>query len=87
VQTDDGALDDALGMEVYAYLQQYRADAAVFDAAMSSVSGQEAAALRDAYDFSRFGTLVDVGGGRGLVLASLRDAYRAFRVFYSSCRR
>ena len=68
VQTDEGALDDALGMEVYAYLQQNPADAAVFDAAMFSVSGQEAAALRDAYDFSRFGTLVDVGGGRGLVL-------------------
>jgi hypothetical protein len=79
VQTDEGALDDALGMEVYAYLQQNPADAAVFDAAMSSVSGQEAAALRDAYDFSRFGTLVDVGGGRGLVLASFLDAYRALQ--------
>ena len=44
VQTDEGALDDALGMEVYAYLQQNPADAAVFDAAMFSVSGQEAAA-------------------------------------------
>jgi hypothetical protein len=66
-------------MEVYADLQQNPADAALFDAAMSSVSGQEAAALRDAYDFSRFGTLVDVGGGRGLVLASLLDAYRALQ--------
>ena len=74
LRTGQGALDDALGMEVYAYLQQNPADAAVFDAAMSSVSRQEATALRDAYDFSRFGTLVDVGGGRGLVLATLLDA-------------
>jgi len=44
VQTDEGTLDDALGMEVCAYLQQNPADAAVFDAAMFSVSGQEAAA-------------------------------------------
>jgi hypothetical protein len=74
LRTSEGALDDALGMEVYAYLQQNPDDLTVFDAAMSSVSGQEAAALRDAYNFSQFGTLVDVGGGRGLVLAGLLDA-------------
>jgi hypothetical protein len=75
LRTSRGALDDALGMETYAYLQQNKADAAVFDAAMSSVSGQESIALRDAYDFSKFHTLVDVGGGRGLVLAGLLDAH------------
>ena len=45
LRTSQGALDDALGMETYAYLQQNEADAAVFDAAMSSVSGQESSAL------------------------------------------
>ena len=41
LRTSQGALDDALGMETYAYLQQNTAEAAVFDAAMSSVlSGQ-----------------------------------------------
>lgn len=75
LRTSEGALDDALGMETYAYLQQNAAEAAVFDAAMSSVSGQESTALRDAYDFSRFRTLVDVGGSRGLVLAGLLDAH------------
>ena len=79
LRTGQGALDDALGMEAYAYLQQNPAEAAVFDAAMSSVSRQESAALRDAYDFSRFGTLVDVGGGRGLVLAVLLDAHPTLR--------
>jgi hypothetical protein len=75
LRTSQGALDDALGMETYAYLQQNKADAAVFDAAMSSVSGQESIALQDAYDFSRFRTLVDLGGSRGLVLEGLLDAY------------
>jgi hypothetical protein len=79
LRTGQGALDDALGMETYAYLQQNPAEAAAFDAAMSSVSRQESAALRDAYDFSRFATLVDVGGGRGLVLAVLLDAHPALR--------
>jgi hypothetical protein len=75
VRTGQSALDEALGMETYAYLQQNPAEAAVFDAAMSSVSGRETAALREAYDFSQVGTLIDVGGGRGLVLAGLLDAY------------
>ena len=66
-------------MEFYAYLQQNPTEAAVFDAAMSSVSRQEVAALQDAYDFSRITTLVDVGGGRGLVLAGLLDTYSALR--------
>jgi hypothetical protein len=73
LETNEGALDDALGMEVYAHFQQHPDDAAIFDAAMSSVSGQEATALRDAYNFSQFNTLVDVGGGRGLVLATLLE--------------
>jgi hypothetical protein len=72
--TSEGALDDALGMETYAYFQQNAADAAIFNAAMSSVSGQESAALQEAYDFSQVRTLVDVGGSRGLVLAGLLHA-------------
>jgi hypothetical protein len=75
LRTSEGALDDALGMETYAYFQQNATDAAIFNAAMSSVSGQESAALQSAYDFSQFRTLVDVGGSRGLVLANLLRAY------------
>jgi hypothetical protein len=75
LRTSEGALDDALGMETYAHFQQNVTDAAIFNAAMSSVSGQESAALQSAYDFSQFRTLVDVGGSRGLVLANLLRAY------------
>jgi hypothetical protein len=71
LRTSEGALDDALGMETYAHFQQNATDAAMFNAAMSSISQQESAALQDAYDFSQFHTLVDVGGNRGLVLAGL----------------
>src|SRR5215472_12326326 len=73
LQTSEGALADALGMKVYAHYQQHPGDAALFDAAMSSVSHQEAIAIRESYDFSKIGTLVDVGGGHGLVLASLLE--------------
>ena len=73
LQTSEGALANALGMEVYAYYQQHPSDAALLDAAMSSVSGQEAIAIREAYDFAQVSTLVDVGGGHGLVLAGLLE--------------
>lgn len=77
LRTSEGALDDALGMEAYAYYQQSATDAAIFNAAMSSVSGQESVALQNAYNFSQFRTLVDVGGNRGLVLAGLLQAHPA----------
>jgi hypothetical protein len=77
LRASEGALDDALGMETYAYFQQNAADAAIFNAAMSSVSGQEGAALQVAYNFAKFHMLVDVGGGRGLVLAGLLQAHPA----------
>src|SRR5205823_2748723 len=40
----------------------------VFDLAMAGFHGPESAAMCDAYDFSGFGTLVDVGGGNGSLL-------------------
>jgi hypothetical protein len=71
LRSNEGALDDALGMETYAYFQEHSADAAIFNAAMSSVSMQECTALQNDYDFSQFDMLVDVGGSPGLVLAGL----------------
>jgi hypothetical protein len=47
---------------------------AVFDAAMTSVSTRLAPAIVEAYDFSAFSTLVDVGGGHGHLLAALLQA-------------
>jgi O-methyltransferase len=51
----------------------------VFDDALTSISQQEARALLEAYDFAAVRTLVDVGGGRGLLLATLLQAYPALR--------
>src|SRR5262245_11571092 len=41
---------------------------ATFDKAMSTFAPQIAAGVAAAYDFSQFGTLVDVGGGNGTLL-------------------
>jgi hypothetical protein len=52
---------------------------ALFDSAMTSNSRTEAQAVIEAYDFSRFGCVVDVGGGQGLLLKEILLACSATR--------
>jgi hypothetical protein len=53
--------------------------AATFDKAMATFAPQIAAAVASAYDFSAFGTIVDVGGGNGALLAGILRAYPKLR--------
>ena len=46
---------------------------------MNSVSGQVADSLAAAYDFSQFGTIVDVGGGGGALLAAILGRHPGVR--------
>jgi hypothetical protein len=48
--------------------------AATFDEAMATFAPQTAAAITAAYDFSRFGSLIDVGGGNGTLLKGILQA-------------
>jgi hypothetical protein len=48
--------------------------AATFDKAMATFAPQTAAAVAAAYDFSRFNSLVDVGGGNGALLLGILSA-------------
>jgi len=51
----------------------------VFDDAMATFAPATAAALAAAYDFSQFGTLIDVGGGNGAILIGLLSANPGLR--------
>lgn len=75
VQTGMSVFAQVFGTPLYEYMQQHPDAAAVFNEALTSISQQEAIALRAAYDFSEVRTLVDVGGGHGLLLATLLQAY------------
>jgi SAM-dependent methyltransferase len=48
--------------------------AAVFDEAMAAFAPVTSAAVAAAYDFSRFGKIVDVGGGNGAILIGILRA-------------
>jgi hypothetical protein len=53
--------------------------AKVFDEAMATFAPATAAAIAAAYDFSRIGTLVDVGGGNGALLIGILGAHPHLR--------
>lgn len=65
----------AHGAEFFDYLQRHPAADREFNHGMRSLSSQVHTAVIRAYDFSRFRTLTDVGGGSGAFIAALLSAH------------
>jgi hypothetical protein len=64
----------AHGTALFAYFADHPSEPALFQEGMTAFSAIEAHAVADAYDFSGIRTLVDVGGGHGLLLATILAA-------------
>jgi len=58
-------------MSYFAYLAQHPEADRVFNQAMTSYTTRVVEAVIDAYDFSPFKTIVDVGGSYGTLLAAV----------------
>src|SRR4051794_12331968 len=71
VRTGENAFSRVHGTSVWQYRAARPEEQAVFDRAMTSLSAPVTDAVARAYDFARFGTVVDVGGGRGHLLAAI----------------
>lgn len=71
VRTGETAFPKVHGMSNWEYRAQHPEEAAVFDAAMTANTALQSAAVAGGYDFSKFGVLADVGGGQGLLLATI----------------
>jgi hypothetical protein len=71
VRTGEPAFARVHGANLFDYLAAHPDDAAVFDAAMTSISTGFVSAIVQAYDFGRYSTVVDVGGGNGALLAAV----------------
>jgi SAM-dependent methyltransferase len=74
VKTGRTAFDRVHGMRVFEYLGRHPDKAREFGEAMTSISGAENPAVAAAYDFSKAGTIVDVGGSHGHLLAAILRA-------------
>jgi hypothetical protein len=60
--------------EIFAYLENQKGLARIFDDAMTSRSSITGQAVAEAYDFGGVGRVVDVAGGRGKMLAAILKA-------------
>jgi O-methyltransferase/methyltransferase family protein len=75
IRTGENAFKLAHGVSVWEYRAQNREESEIFDRAMASSSKLVIGSLIEAYDFGRFGTIVDVGGGNGTLLRALLAEY------------
>ena len=71
VMTGEPAFDQVYGTSVYQYLSGHPDQASLFGAAAAGFHAQAIAQIADAHDFSCYGTVVDVGGGTGTLLAAI----------------
>ena len=81
VRTGESAFRAVHGEEVFPYYAAHPESNEPFNAAMTELSHVVAAAVVEAYDFSRFQLIADVGGGRGALLAAILCATPAARGF------
>jgi len=63
------------GKGSFDYLNEHPDEAEVFNRAMTANTLRSIPAILDAYDFSSINTVVDVGGGEGILLARILKAY------------
>ncbi|GAB3477850.1 methyltransferase [Nocardiopsis coralliicola] len=66
---------DVHGAPVWEHMRSHPRDAALFDQGMTDISAQITRSLAAEFDFGGVHRLVDVGGGRGRLLAMLLTAY------------
>jgi len=79
VRTGKPAMEEMVGQPLYDFLAKNPEQEQIFDRAMTGFSSVEHEAIRQAWDFGTSGTLVDVGGGRGHLLAVLLSAHPELR--------
>ena len=75
LRTGKDGVSKAYGKHAFDLLSERPDQAENFHQAMSANSSLEACAILDAYDFSSINRIADVGGGHGLLLASILEAY------------
>ncbi|MFE2294187.1 methyltransferase [Streptomyces sp. NPDC059452] len=75
VRTGEIAFDTVFGTDFFSHLGRHPELSAAFNAAMSQATSETAAALPYAFDFGRYTSVTDVGGGDGTLLAGVLAAH------------
>jgi hypothetical protein len=74
VRTGRSATTEVHPRGSWAYLAEHPEAGAILNAAMSAKATDQIAGVLSAYDFSNFGTIADIGGGRGHLLRAILEA-------------
>jgi hypothetical protein len=73
VRTGKPAFDEVFGSDCFTWMQSHEPSLRVFQEAMTGYTALTSRAVLEAYDFSSVGTLLDVGGGHGELLAQILE--------------
>jgi C-methyltransferase len=79
VRTGKPSSIKALRTEGFDYYRRYPNEARIFDEAMTAVSSLSASTIASAYDFGQWGSLMDIGGGQGLLLTEILQVHQDLR--------
>ncbi|MEW5804051.1 MAG: methyltransferase, partial [bacterium] len=79
VKTGKSACEHCYGERIFEWLDKNPEPREIFNAAMSSRTEMANQAIISGYDFSPFGTLADIGGGHGGLLAAILKANPSMR--------
>ncbi len=83
IKTGNTVVPALRGKDFFDYLSDEPEFGQIFNDAMTGLSGSAIGPVVDAYDFTQFGTIVDVAGGHGRLLAAiLASAPNAQGVLY-----
>jgi hypothetical protein len=74
VATGRPGAEQAFGMPMWDYVDENREFGATFNNAMTRLAALDWPAIKSAYDFTQFSTIVDIGGGHGQLLALILEA-------------
>lgn len=75
VKTGKPAFEHVFGMGYFEWAFQHAEASDIFSAAAAATTRPESMAIVAAYDFSGFRTIVDVGSGKGSLMAAILKAY------------
>ncbi len=79
VRTGQPAADKAMPGGFWKYLADHPEEGEIFDEAMQSKTGQQVAGLMRIYNFSKFSSIADIGGGRGQFIRTVLNTYPKMR--------
>lgn len=79
IETGESSRTFLSGTDGFEHLRQNPEQARLFDDAMTTLSELVAPAIASAYDFGAWGSVMDVGGGNGILLSQILRAHPRLR--------